>query len=133
MQGLFFRTPQDNQVIHYDPVVGTAMPLQDDSKPHGLGFDFDDDPDRRLSASDDSTVEVTTPVTMRALKGSSTSNDSHEVTVIPGSTIELSSPPPISAVFMPTGSTDTSPASQQSGDHESSDGECSQACMHVST
>lgn len=99
------------------------MPLQDDTKPHGLGFDFDDDPDRRQSASDDSTVEVTTPVTMRALKESQYSRHSEEVTVIPASAVELSSPPPIAAVFMPTGSTDTSPASQQSGTEQDEDGE----------
>lgn len=105
------------------------MPLQDDTKPHGLGFDFDDDPDRRQSASDDSTVEVTTPVTMRALKESHYSHDSREVTVIPASAAELSSPPPISAVFMPTGSTDTSPASQQSATEQSEEGKCSR--MHA--
>lgn len=110
-------------MIHYNPVVGTAMPIQDDSKPHGLGFDFDDDPDRRQSASDDSTVEVTTPVTMRALTGSQLSYDSSEVTVIPASFVELSSPPPISGAFMTTGSTDTSPASQQSVGEQSEHGE----------
>lgn len=104
-------------MIHYNPVVGTAMPLQDDTKPHGLGFDFDDVPDHRQSTSDDSTVEVTTPVTMRILQGSHQSHESHELTA------ELTSPPPILAAFMPTGSTDTSPASQQSAGEQSEDGE----------
>lgn len=129
VQGLFFRTPQENQVLRYSPTVGRAMTFHTDTKPHGLGFDFDDDPDRRQSASDDSTVEVTTPVTMRAVKGPYLGYESEGVTVIPASVDELASPPPISGAFLPTGSTDTSPASQQSGTGQSDDSELSPLCI----
>lgn len=119
-QGLFFRTPQESHVMRYIPGAGRTVPVPNDMKPAGLGFDFEEDP-RRQSASDDSTVEIATPVTMRPIKGSHLSQSSDPASANRES-FDLASPPPISSAFM-TGSNDTSPASQQPDGADSDDGE----------
>lgn len=119
IQGLFFRTPREPQIMRFDSSMGRTvpvpmtMPVHPDQPNHGLGFELEED--RRQSASDDSTVEIATPTTMRAVKGGYAGYSMEPATAaIPESySLELASPPPISAAFM-AGSTDTSPASNQS-------------------
>lgn len=117
------------------------MPLVDNTKPYGLGFDFDED--RRQSASDDSTLEIATPTTMRPVKGVypgyGVSLDSvSKPTSIPETHHALATPTsaaPISSAFMQD-SNDTSPESRQSDsgrdEHASDDGmsRSPRRCMH---
>jgi hypothetical protein len=88
------------------------MPTQFPEKPSGLGFEMDDD--RRQSASDDSTMEIATPVTQP--KGT--------FLVYGDEMTELREPTlPLAAAFQKT-SPDTSPPSRRgSDDSENSEGE----------
>jgi hypothetical protein len=95
------------------------MPSQFTEKPHGLGFDLDDD--RRQSASDDSTMEIATPVT--APKGT--------FLVYGDEMTELREPTlPLVAAFQKH-SPDTAPPSRRGSENsEASDGEFSPyACI----
>lgn len=94
------------------------MPTQISEKPHGLGFDMEDD--RRQSASDDSTMEIGTPVT--APKGT--------FLVYGDEMTELREPTlPLAAAFQKD-SPDTSPPSRRgSNDSEDSDGMSFSVCM----
>ena len=97
------------------------MPTQFPEKPNGLGFDMDDD--RRQSASDDSTMEISTPVT--APKGT--------YLVYGDEMTELREPTlPLAAAFQKT-SPDTSPPSRRgSNDTQESDGKSCLACIDTS-
>lgn len=108
--------------MRFMPASGRTMPVLSDGKPAGLGFDLEEDP-RRQSASDDSTVEIATPVTMRPFKGSYLGQGAEAA--VQHESYDLASPPPMPGAFM-TDSTDTSPDSHQSvprPDADSDDGQ----------
>jgi len=119
-QGLFFRTPQEQQGMRFQ-ATNRMMPTQFLEKPNGLGFDMDDD--RRQSASDDSTMEISTPVT--APKGT--------FLVYGDEMTELREPTlPLAAAFQKT-SPDTSPPSRRgSHDSQESDGKHHLTCIDTS-
>jgi hypothetical protein len=125
MQGLFFRTPQDQQQIARFNTNAKTMPSQLDRRAMplptgvnpGLGFDMDDD--RRQSNSDDSTLEIETPTTANGPKGAYL-DYGENVVVIPETIKEPSNTQPLSAAFQ-NSSADTSPASRHSGNEQDDD------------
>jgi hypothetical protein len=100
------------------------MPVQYPEKPNGLGFDMEDD--RRQSASDDSTLEISTPT--HGHKGGYMGYGD-ETVVIPAT---LHEPPLSPAAAFQKRSPETNPPSRRGSDgSDDSDGQSLPRCMHT--